>query len=630
MSGITGIYYRDGRPIAPSLLQRMGEVLAHRGPDKAGTWIGGAVGLGHRLLWTTPESLQEHLPQTDASEGLVITADARLDNRAELMAALGITEQSITDSALILKAYERWGEQCPDKLLGDFAFAIWDSQHRRLFCARDHFGAKPFYYYHSPQLFAFASEIKGLFCLPEVRAGQINEGKIAEYLASTVGDKTTTFYHDILRLPPGHSLTISSERSDLRCYWAPTLSQEIRYRSDQEYAEAFLSIFTEAVRCRLRSAFPVGIAMSGGLDSTAIAAVARALSADGGGRCLQVFSRVFVDHPGFDERPYINAMLAQGGLEPYFLPADRLSPLGDVERVFAYHDEPIFFPQHFLAWGLYDAVSQHRGRTLLDGIDGNTVLSGGTGYLAELLHTGRWTTLLRETKALSKRSGTPVWSLLWNHALISLVPLPLLRAYRPLPIFSRLSRTPNSLLRPDFARRVGLAHRLRALREMDPRLAPNAREEHRRSLTANYQPLLLEHLEGGAAAFSLDLRHPYYDRRLVEFCLALPGAQKLQDGWNRMVVRRAMAGALPDTVLWRFPDRSRRPNFSRALLAFDRTRLDDILLNKARVIEPYVDLNALRRVYMRYISQQRVNDAVTIWRVAMLALWLSRTFWPQE
>src|SRR4028118_115937 len=183
MSAIVGLYNLDGRSIERSAVEQMVAALAHRGPDGAGVWSEGAVGLGHCMLWTTPESLHEKLPLVDKSRDLTITADARIDNREELMEQLGITAEAhgeVSDSQLVLAAYGKWGEDCPQHLLGDFAFVIWDGAKQQLFCARDHFGVKPFYYhYAADKRFAFATEIKALLGLPEVPR-QLNEVRVAE------------------------------------------------------------------------------------------------------------------------------------------------------------------------------------------------------------------------------------------------------------------------------------------------------------------------------------------------------------------------------------------------------------------------------------------------------------------
>jgi asparagine synthase (glutamine-hydrolysing) len=205
VSAIAGVYFLDGQPVGCADVDRMVAIQAHRGPDGSGVWSKGPVGVGHCLLWTTPESLREKFPRISRAGELVLTADARIDNRHALIAALNRGDRSpeeLTDGPLILAAYERWGERSPERLLGDFAFVVWDGRTQSLLCVRDYFGIKPFYYYHHPgRTFSFASEIKALMCLPCVPR-RLNEVRVADYLASRVEDKVVTFYQDIFRLPP--------------------------------------------------------------------------------------------------------------------------------------------------------------------------------------------------------------------------------------------------------------------------------------------------------------------------------------------------------------------------------------------------------------------------------------------
>ena len=209
MSAICGIYNLDGKPAPREGMERMLKALAHHGPDGQGIWLEGPVGLGHSMLHTTPESLYEKLPQQDDETGLVITADARIDNRDELFDALSIPHPArpgTPDGALILKAYCKWGEDCPSHLLGAFAFAVWDKNEQSLFCARDHMGFKPFYYYRSPRIFIFASEVNGVLSVPEVPR-RLSEPAVAYYLTQNHEDREITFYEEILRLPSAHTLT---------------------------------------------------------------------------------------------------------------------------------------------------------------------------------------------------------------------------------------------------------------------------------------------------------------------------------------------------------------------------------------------------------------------------------------
>jgi asparagine synthase (glutamine-hydrolysing) len=630
MSAIAGIYRPNGPPVDHANLVQMIEALAHRGPDRAGVWSEGPVGLGHGMLWTTPESLHEDLPAVNRLADLALTADARIDNRDELITTLGLADRprgEFTDSELILAAYEKWGEHCPEKLLGDFAFAIWDGRKQVLFCARDHFGVKPFYYYHSDQLFVCASEIKALLSLPEVPC-HLNETRVADYLETLFEDKAITFYQHIFLLPPGHSMTVGHTGTRIRPYWSLDPERELQLGSDEAYAEGFLEIFTEAVRCRLRSAFPIGSMLSGGLDSSSITCVARELLAQNGNSRLHTFSAVFDEVPQCDECPFINAVLAQGGLEPHYVHADQPSPLADLDRVLWHENEPFYAPNLFMHWSLYEAAQRQGVRSLLDGFVGDTTVSHGITYMAELAHTGRWITLAKEVKRFAQRRDDSAWESLWHYvwhySLKPLAPKPVRQAWRALRGRNGPTWSPNPIINPGFARYIGLADRVHALARDGSQPLWSARENHFRDLNSGDIPFALEVADRAAAAFSIEPRYPFLDRRLVEFCLALPAEQKLCDGLTRMILRRALANILPEKVRWREGKGNLGPNFERGLLVFERERLEDVILDPPEAIEAYVDVAALREAYQQYIHQGG-EDAISVWLAVTLALWLRYT-----
>ena len=178
---------------------------------------------------------------------LALTADARIDNRPELLRTLRLGDSDVPDSELILAAYEKWGEDLAAHLVGDFAFALWDGHARKLVCARDVMGIKPFYYYAGGEVFAFASEIKGLLAHPEVPR-RLNETKVVDYLAPVFEDLEQTFYEGIYRLPPAQVLVVEEGRIRRRTYWELDASRELRLGSDEAYVEAFREVFTEALR----------------------------------------------------------------------------------------------------------------------------------------------------------------------------------------------------------------------------------------------------------------------------------------------------------------------------------------------------------------------------------------------
>lgn len=636
MSGITGIYHLDGRPVARMSLDRMVESLVHRGGDGAGAWIEGAVGLGHRMLWTTPESIGERLPLVSRDSGLAITADARIDNRDELIGLLGLGLEQIGDSRLILTAYEKWGENCATYLLGDFAFAIWDSRKRALFCCRDHFGVKPFYYYLSESLFAFATEIKTLVELPEVPC-LLNETMLAEHLSGAFSDRQITFYQGILRLPPGHTLTVCKEFTQTRSYWSLDASREIKLGSNDEYAEAFRELFAKAVNCRLRSAFPIGSMLSGGLDSSSITVMAQSLSGEKDGPRLRTFSAVFDEIKQCDEREYINTVLAKNVFDHHYVRGDEFGPLTDLDRVLWHEDKPVFAPNIFLHWELYRAASAQGTRVLLDGFDGDSVVSQGYQYLNELAESGRWITLTSQTVALFRNLGVSPWRPLMKYFLhFGLNPI--IRKSWFLRGLRRVARafgrgrsssdqqfTWTAFINPSFVERMHLAEHYKRWRKAQPMSARSEREGHYRTLTQESLPLAFEIYDSAAAAFSVEARYPFWDKRLVEFCLALPPEQKLNRGLGRNCMRRAMKGILPEQVRLRSSKTDFLPVFQHGLLSFERTRLDDLVQGDLDDLKPYINVTAVREFHRRLINGSNpalIKEVLAFWRVISLALWL--------
>src|SRR5580704_13967224 len=392
MSAIAGLRQPLGTRVDRSDVGRMLDRLTHCGRDGFGIWCDEHVGLGHRMRHTTPESLHERLPLYKPATAVAITCDARIDNRRELIQVCGLSgpERDFADSELILAAYERWGECCVEKLLGDFSFAIWDAKKQHLFCARDHLGIKPFFYHHSGEYFAFATEIKALLAFRRIPRN-LNESRIAYHLLSFFEDRASTFYDGILRLPPGHSLTARPHSLEVRQYWKAGAPSEIRRSSDAQYAEEFLAIFSEAVHCRLRSVPPVGSLLSGGLDSSSIACLARnQLQADGRKGSLHTFSALFSNFPESDERLYIDSVLQGGGFIPHFFAGETVNPLTNLATVLGDLDEPCNGGDLTLMRMFFASAKQEGVRVMLDGLGGDEVISYGTRYLGELLRTGNW------------------------------------------------------------------------------------------------------------------------------------------------------------------------------------------------------------------------------------------------
>jgi asparagine synthase (glutamine-hydrolysing) len=583
------------------------------------------------MLWTTPESLDEVLPRQHRESGLVITADARIDNRDDLIAELGLEygHPTITDSELILEAYRKWGQECPQKLLGDFAFAIWDSRQQHFFCARDAMGVKCLYYFLSDSLFAFGSEIKALCCMPEIPK-RLNELRILDYIENSFDDRAITFYKDIYRLPPASRLVVDRKHFRISEYWSLDPKHELKLKSDDEYTEAFRDCFIRAVRVRMRSAFPVGSALSGGLDSSSIACVARSINrSQASGAPVHTFSLIFPslpeqDLPFIDERKYMQDVLALGGFQSHFIHADQLSPMMDVERVHQHLDEASCALNLYLHWAMFESAKQQGVRVFLDGFDGDAVISYGFEHLRDLALRLKWSTLRQEARLLANNLRIPARTVIHEYCVKPLCPDWPFKLYRK----ARSQRGEQAGLdtfgASQFRKRMGANKRIpaRASAARHFRLA-TARENHVASLGHPGYTYALEAADKASAAFGVEARYPFFDRRLMELCLSIPAGQKLRQGWNRLILRRAMSGYLPESVQWRAWKGDLSANFARKMLEHDRTLIEDTIVHNTSELEPYVDLVSIRKAYETYkLTPLGHSGSFNLFAVVNLALWL--------
>ncbi|MEE8309357.1 MAG: asparagine synthase-related protein, partial [Hyphomicrobium sp.] len=584
-------------------------------------------------LATTPEALRERLPFTHVASGCVITADARLDNRDELLTALGLRERAgtIGDGEIILSAYLTWDTSCVARFLGDFAFAIWDPRRHCLFCARDQFGMRPFTYHHTPgRLFVFASEPRAVLMQPRTPY-RINEGRIADFLVGELEgiDKTSTFFSDVYRLPPAHTLTVSSKGVRVQRYWSLEPGPELRLSSDEAYAEAFLEVFTEAVRCRLRSVGPVGSMLSGGMDSGSIVAVARTLLAEAGQGPLPTFSAVGSEPSTCIETRTIQAALTMDGLAPTSIGVDDLDQLmPELDDASWVLDEP-FDNQMTLLQAVYLVASRKGIKVMLDGAGGDTVFAEGN-QLARLLRSGRWLTAYREALGQERFWGDafPAWQELYRSARSAIVPNWVRQMRRQLAGSRRLERaTCDSIISQEFARRTSLAARLKTLDGHSSALPlPCYSAERAKCIDHPFLTVGRERYDRVAASVGIEPRDPFLDRRVVAFCLTLPGEQLLGGGWQKIILRRAMAHRMPDAVRWRRGKEHLGWSFTAALIERTRERIRSNIETNAQLLAPYVDIDALRDARDRSGHGCDGDDECmeNEFEAAHLAVWLNR------
>ncbi|TNC46862.1 hypothetical protein FHG66_17880 [Rubellimicrobium rubrum] len=626
MSGICGILRLDGGP--PDGIEAMAALLERRGPNATRIHREGQVALGHTLLATTPEARHEVMPLTDPATGCTITADVRLDNRAELLAALDLlgTGRVIGDGEIILRAWLAWGEGCLTRLLGDFAFAIWDPRAEQIIAARDPMGMRQLAYAHREnRLLAFATEPRAVLEAQGVPP-DLDTGRIADYLEDYLEaiDVESTFFQHVRRLPPAHWLVADARGLTVRRYWSLVPGPEMRLGSDQAYADAFLDVFTEAVRCRLRSDGPVGSMLSGGLDSgSAVAVATRLLAAEGRGP-LPTFSVIHSADPDCAETRAIRASLTIPGLDPHLVDVADLSPyMDDLHEALRSLKEP-FDGQMNLVRSAYIAAERAGVRVVLDGVAGDIVLTDGN-RMGQLIRAGRWTTAWNEAVAEERYwSGEHTrWRFMGEALRQAAVPDWLRRARRR---WSGLddARPKGALLHPDFARQVDLRSRVARWRRNSFAPAPSQAAWRAASISG---PVLLvgrERYDRVAAGHGIEPRDPFMDLRVIEFCLRCPSSQMKTDGWPKVLLRRALRGLLPEEVLWRA---------GRTHLGWTLTQLLIRSADKHGAMPGPSDTTAtllnqaLNLPYGQPLSRPLVDDLR--WDRTVLALWSNSAYGPK-
>lgn len=577
MSSICGIFYRDGRAVEATEIGPMVDSMAHWKPDRITCWRQGAAALGQLALWSTPEAVTEINPYCDAASGVVVAADARLDNRAELIAQLGAAGRpagEIGDAALIALAYLKWGDECANHLLGDFAFGLWDPRKRRLLCARDPMGVRSLHYYVDENCCYFSTELKALLTLPAVPREEDLLRLGLFVVGHYIGDNTR--FRSIRVLRPAHTLTVDPGRWATRRYWSLDPTREIRFARDEDYVEAFAEVFQRAVDARLRSTGRVGCMLSGGLDATTILGVALRSGAIPRDR-LTAYTWALKEGDDWrvrDERPYVEAFLRENPMDHEYLVLNSHRVFEDDPEFERFQDGPLLNLQHCAMRDTFVRAREKNIRALFLGEGGDETASyGAPDYLQALLLGGKFTRLRQEVRARAAQENAPEWQIWKSHVVRPVVRRDLLRspfhAQRSYWEYHEMLRGQSKwpiLLAPSFVRQSGL------LQEYE-RVRPRLGWAWRSPIRCNQIDVItgqdtLAHLATSwkcGEMFGIESRFPYLDRRVVEFCVGVPPEQHRRDNWGRLLLRRCADSRIPAVIARRRDKSSTWPDVVRGI-----------------------------------------------------------------
>ena len=553
----------SAQPAAPERVRAMLEAMPYRGPDGVAHWCEGPVALGQALLHTTAESLHQPLPLHLPDQQLTLVLDGRLDNRRELQTQLRLATATPADAELVMAAYLKWGEDLPEHLEGDFALALWDAGNGRLLCARDHTGTRPFYYFSGDGCFAFATELPALLAAGGIEL-RPNQATVAQFAFQQWHCNHSTFWQGVQRLPAAHRMTVAraatgagagygagiSKQPNPKCYWTPDFHHRIQYPSPEDYQHHYRELLTDVLRRQSRSHLPLALEVSGGLDSSANFAVAAALhrrqelQAPG----LAGYTLDFSGCGDADEVSYARAVGEHCGLPvaavpPTYQPLEWYRQRARTRREFA------GAPNGVMAQGLFARAAAEGSRVIVNGTGGDEWLDAGYSYYAEALAQGHWSQALRLLQQDARWEGWPrALGALARSGLAPNLPAAIKPTLRQWLASRDLSRSDRQLLSPTLRR-----HLTQTAREAGS--LPNLRHSWQSGLwhclNNSYGILAHETMEVLAAEAGLEMRRPYWSKRLVQFSISLPRHVLSAPGADRPLHRAAMEGLLPAEVLAR-------------------------------------------------------------------------------
>ncbi len=609
MCGLCGIV-QLGRPPEAELAAAMAATLDHRGPDGDGAFADEGVALGFRRLAIIDLSEAGLQPFASDDGTLRLLHNGEVYNYRELrreLEAKGHRFRSQTDTEVILRAYEEWGERCVERFNGMWAIALWDGRRRRLFCSRDRFGVKPLYYSWDGRRFAFASELKAF------RAGGALRPDLAavrDYVEQGYVDHTDeTFFDGIRKLPPAHSLVVDEDGLRLERYWALEPRD-----APADPPTTVRELFLDALRLRLRSDVPVGTCLSGGLDSSAIVVGVdhllrtEAENARPVGERQRTFT-AFFEQRGFDERPYAEAVVEQTRSQPHWITFGAQDVIDALPSIVRTQDEPFGSTSIVAQWFVMREAKQAGLKVMLDGQGADEILAGYHGYFgphfADLLRRGRLGALRREIAGYRSLHGASA------------------------------ATAAVALVRPFLPERVRWAARGRArggsalVHDDLPRNGTTAANGYGGGYLSRQMqlillrrglPELLHYEDRNSMAHSLEARVPFLDYRLVELMLSLPASELIEAGQTKRVLRRALGDLLPPVVR----DRVDKLGFVTPEAAWLRGPLGelagDVFASREFSERGFVAAPAARRRLERH-RRGELTAGSELWRALCVELW---------
>ncbi len=539
MCGISGIYNFDGKPVEYSLINEMNRISSHRGPDGNGTFTENNIGLGSNRLAIIDLREISNMPIYDTDERYVIVYNGEVFNYVEIRKHLlskGYKFNTQSDTEVVLNSYIEWGEECLNKLNGMWDFAIWDRKEKTLFCSRDRYGIKPFYYYIDSTMLIFGSEIKQILSCGINR--EVNDDIVYDFLVFNFVDHTEkTFFKNVQRLQAGHNLTVKNNTVKISRWYNLPENNTTDLKGEKLYDELY-SLLYDSVRLRLRSDVEVGSCLSGGIDSSAIVCIMHDILLNEGKSDIQKTYTACYDDPSIDERPYVEEVIKQTNSAKYYL-FPNSKELSEDHNKFTYHqDEPTAGASIFSQWCVFKKINESGIKVVLDGQGSDELLLGYFSFFPFHLRRNMLNPIKFLTEYINGINTTKLGASKFTQNLVYFNTGSV--RYR------HVLNSSRSFINSEF---VKSKNRRDIFNEM---IATSSLSANRLSNLWNISlPSLLRYEDKNSMAFSVEARVPFLDHRLVEFIFSIPLNELIKKGWTKNALRQSLKGKIPEDIRMR-------------------------------------------------------------------------------
>ncbi|MDD3877306.1 MAG: asparagine synthase (glutamine-hydrolyzing) [Bacteroidales bacterium] len=613
MCGIIGIIDLKKDFKDSSVIKNMMQSIKHRGPDGEGFFVESNVALGHVRLSIIDLSEEANQPMFSPDNNLLIVFNGEIYNFQDVKNELSSTYQFSTksDTEVILNAYKEWGEDCLHKFNGMFAFAIYNRNEKTIFAARDRFGIKPFYYYLNEDFFIFGSEIKAILASDYVKA-ELNEEMLYDFIVFNRTDHTTqTCFKNINNLRPGHKILLNSQTGNCtieQWYTLPDLKKE--NKSLAFYKDTLLKQLNESIRLHLVSDVPVGSALSGGLDSSALVTLMRRQMPDE--TMLHTFSAVYDKNWEKDEQKYIEALKKHIVINTTYTTPTAEKLLADLDKLIYQQEEPFASASMFASWCVYRKAHENGIKVLLNGQGADEVFAYdymAAFYFYELFLGYNWFSLIKELWYFYRKQAYPLFTIKLFAFLIA-----------PAFLKNRLIKASDPLIKKDFFAKYKDKSHFHKTFFKSKTLNENVK---------NHLLMKLHHLlrveDKNAMMFSVEGRVPFLEHQLVEFALNIPPQLKVRTGEVKYILKQCMKHLLPDEIF----NRNNKIGYETPMDRWFREpifleEMNDLLFNSEQPMAKFLDIDFVKTKWKEHLEGK--NNGALIWKYFYLTKWYNINF----